>query len=88
MEISKGKLKSLLRDAYISGGRYYIKPHIDLKIGKTENFDEWYSENIVKKLFIGDVTERNWFEKMPLHWRLLYYFIGGIILGLLLPYAW
>jgi hypothetical protein len=37
---------------------------------------------------IADVTKCNWFEKLPLHWRLLYYFIGGIIIGLLLPYVW
>jgi hypothetical protein len=34
------------------------------------------------------VTKRNWFERLPLHLRLLYYFIGGIIIGLLLPYVW
>lgn len=28
----------------------------------------------------------NWFEKLPLHWRYMYYFVGGIIIGLLLPY--
>ena len=33
-------------------------------------------------------TRQNWFEKLPLHWRFLYYFIGGIIIGLLLPYIW
>jgi len=41
-----------------------------------------------EQLFLPIVTKRNWFEKMPLHWRLLYYFIGGIIIGLLLPYVW
>ena len=38
--------------------------------------------------FISDVTKRNWFQRMDLHWRLLYYMILGIGIGLLLPYAW
>ena len=35
-----------------------------------------------------DVTKRNWFERMPLWFRLLYYMIGGILIGLMLPYVW
>ena len=46
------------------------------------------AETIVKIFSIPVVTKRNWFEKLPLHWCLLYYFIGGIIIGLLLPYVW
>ena len=42
----------------------------------------------VQALNIHNVTKRNWFEKLPLHWRLLYYFIGGIIIGLILPYVY
>ena len=45
-------------------------------------------EKQVKNLTIPVVAKRNWFERLPLHWRLLYYFIGGIITGLLLPYVW
>jgi len=46
------------------------------------------AETIVKIFSIPVVTKRNWFEKLPLHWRLLYYFIAGITIGLLLPYVW
>ena len=37
---------------------------------------------------IHNVTKRNWFQKLPLHWRYLYYMIGGILIGLMLPYVW
>lgn len=47
-----------------------------------------HSRKQVKNLTIPVVTKRNWFEKLPLHWRLLYYFIGGVTIGLLLPYVW
>ena len=56
MEIGKGKLKGLLREAFISGGRYYIKGHIKENIGKVMDFDTWYNENIVKNLFIPNVV--------------------------------
>lgn len=46
MEIAKGKLKSLLREAYIEGGRYYIKGHMKHNIGKPKSFDIWYNEKI------------------------------------------
>lgn len=42
MEIGKGKLKSMLREAFIAGGRYYVKHHIRHDIGKVESFDVWY----------------------------------------------
>ena len=45
---------------------------------------EQHQEN----LNISDVTKRNWFQKMPLHWRYLYYMFGGIVIGLLLHYVW
>ena len=35
-----------------------------------------------------DVTKRNWFERMPLWFKLLYYIIGGVLIGLMLPYVW
>lgn len=47
-----------------------------------------YHKQQLKILNIHNVSKRNWFEKLSLHWRLLYYFIGGIIVGLLLPYVW
>lgn len=54
--MKKGKLKKLLRDAFIAGGRYYIKGHIPVKIGKTQDFDRWYSENVVNNLDIPVVS--------------------------------
>ena len=54
--MKKGKLKKLLRDAYIEGGRYYIKGHIPHDIGKPKNFDEWYNDNVVNNLAIHDVV--------------------------------
>jgi len=33
------------------------------------------------------VKSSNWFERLPLHWKLIYYLVGGIIIGLLLPYC-
>ncbi len=41
-----------------------------------------------EQLTIPVVTKRNWFERLPLHWRYLYYMVGGVIIGLLLPYVW
>lgn len=41
-----------------------------------------------EQLILHGVTKRNWFQRMPLHWRFIYYLIGGIIIGLLLPYVW
>ena len=35
-----------------------------------------------------DVTISNAFERLPLHWKLIYYHIGGILTGLLLHYCW
>jgi len=49
MEIGKGKLKGLLRDAFIGGGRFYIKGYIKEDIGKVLDFDSWYKD-AVKKL--------------------------------------
>ncbi len=42
----------------------------------------------VKLFAVPVVTKRNWFERLPLHWRYLYYMVGGVIIGLLLPYVW
>ena len=54
--------------------------------GVTNRTDEL--KNLVKKLTIPVVTKRNWFEKLPLHWKLAYHLIGGIIIGYLLHYVW
>jgi hypothetical protein len=61
------------------------------ELGEGKDFEETTyktAETIVKIFSIPVVTKRNWFERLPLHLRLLYYFIGGIIIGLLLPYVW
>ncbi|MDB9980596.1 hypothetical protein OAD61_00650 [bacterium] len=42
----------------------------------------------VQALNIHNVTTRNWFEKLPLHWKLAYHLIGGIVIGYLLHYVW
>lgn len=34
-----------------------------------------------------DIDRSNWFEQIPLHWRYVYYLVGGIVIGLLLPYV-
>ena len=44
------------------------------------DFAEWYAEQKLKP----DVDNMNWFERLPLYLKLLYYFIGGLIVGLLL----
>lgn len=55
--------------------------------------DRWEEGNMsVKDLqdelyLLYDVSKRNWFERLPLHWRYIYYLVGGIIVGLLLPYV-
>lgn len=41
----------------------------------------------VKNLNIADVSKRNWFERLPLHWRYVYYMVGGIVIGYLLHYV-
>ena len=49
--------------------------------------DERDSSEFVDIFLNSDgVSERNWFQRMPLHWRYLYYMGGGILLGLMLPY--
>ena len=30
--------------------------------------------------------ELNWFEKLPIHWKYIYYLVGGIIIGVMLHY--
>jgi hypothetical protein len=33
------------------------------------------------------VSKCNWFEQLPLHWRYIYYMVGGILIGYLLHYV-
>lgn len=33
------------------------------------------------------VSSSNWFERLPLHWKLVYYMVGGIIIGWLANYC-
>ena len=56
--------------------------------GKKLVSDTLKAQKQVNKLPIHDVTTRNWFEKLPLHWKLAYHLIGGIIIGYLLHYVW
>lgn len=80
------KAKKFLESCQIEDQIIFDKNEATWRLsGLLRTFEE---ENEPEKLFIHGVTKRNWFEKMPLHWRLLYYFIGGIIIGLLLPYVW
>lgn len=46
------------------------------------------NEAIDKLLALYNVSQCNWFERFPLHWRYVYYMVGGILIGLLLPYVW
>ena len=57
--MKKGKLKSLLREAFIAGGRYYIKPHINENIGKTEGFDSWYMNNVSERVDKPELMENS-----------------------------
>lgn len=50
--------------------------------------DFMYKEYLVQNGELSNVTTRNWFEKLPLHWKLAYHLIGGIIIGYLLHYVW
>lgn len=45
------------------------------------------AETIVKIFSIHNVSKRNWFERLPLHWRYVYYMVGGIVIGYLLHYV-
>ena len=38
-------------------------------------------------LALYNVSKRNWFERLPLHWRYIYYMVGGIVIGYLLHYV-
>jgi hypothetical protein len=42
-------------------------------------------ENTINKLeaFSVENTKHNWFEKLPLHLRLLIYFVSGFLIGLI-----
>jgi hypothetical protein len=47
-KMKKGKLKSLLRESYVTGGRFYLKnikfiPD-DVKLEGVKSFDAWYAE--------------------------------------------
>ena len=35
-----------------------------------------------------NINKGNWFEHLSLHYKLLYYYICGILTGLLLHYLW
>lgn len=50
--------------------------------------DYMYQEALVQNGELSNVTTRNWFEKLPFHWKLAYHMIGGIIIGYLLHYVW
>jgi hypothetical protein len=52
--------------------------------------DQWkkISSEIVDILSIHDVTKRNWFEKFPLHIKLLLHTGVGVLLGLTIAYVW
>jgi len=67
----------------------------DNNIGSNESELEYRElvANLIEKLLknngiLIDVTKRNWFERMPLWFKLLYYMIGGMLIGLILPYVW
>lgn len=34
-----------------------------------------------------DISGSNWFQKLPLHCRYIYYMIGGIIIGYIIHYC-
>lgn len=38
-----------------------------------------------KQLTLNDISKRNWFERLPLHKRYLFYWFTGIALGLVIP---
>jgi hypothetical protein len=50
-------------------------------------FERNIAERVVKLFCQPDVKSSNAFERLPLHWKLLYYYVGGIITGLLLHYC-
>ena len=37
-------------------------------------------------LFEKRTDPKNWFEALPLHWRYIYYMLGGILIGFLLSH--
>jgi len=41
----------------------------------------------VKNLNIANVSKRNWFERLPLPWRYIYYMVSGILIGYWLHYV-
>lgn len=51
---------------------------------KAKNIIREYESQQLNK---PDVKSSNAFERLPLHWRLLYYYACGIITGLLLHYC-
>ena len=54
---------------------------IDIIAGNLKIEEENYAD-------LHNVTTRNWFEKLPLRWKLAYHMSGGIIIGYLLHYVW
>jgi len=65
-----------LTDSLTETGRKLVKDTIEAH-AEVKNF----SSNL-------PVTSSNAFERLPLHWKLIYYYIGGILTGLLLHYCW
>jgi len=58
----------------LGGGRWYN--------------DYMYQEALVQNGELSNVTTRNRFQRLPLHWRYIYHIVGGIITGYLLHYVW
>lgn len=48
----------------------------------------WYNNEMYQEALVKNGDLFNWFERIPLHWKLIYYYVGGIITGLLLHYVW
>lgn len=50
-----------------------------------QKYIKWLEERLVKRSdSLTGISAPNWFERLPIFWRYVWYMMGGIFIGLLL----
>jgi len=78
METAEKVLNRILKDKFENNKQEYVFFSANDRYSIIEAMEEY-----AKQVKIADDSKRNWFEKMPLHWRYIYYMAGGILIGLI-----
>jgi hypothetical protein len=80
------ELRNRIEDLYIKEkGKFAYLDENKL----SDEYIEWLEDkvDVEYKLYIDLVSKRNWFEKLPLHWKLLLHTSVGVLLGLTIAYV-